>query len=171
MEFSYEVKRVACAVSGGKEVVRTVVRTVCDGCQESRKKWVTKRTRKPRAAGTLMAGTAKTPRERVAEAMGLSADQVEHLERTALTRLRTSTELRQAYDIFKESGMPKIEELIQIMRQPADNTLLGHVLDLADFWRIHEQAKQAGLTQECREIMADIARCHSLIKRELGARS
>ncbi len=154
---------------GNKEVWRRVNRRVCPACAQARKQWLHKKNdhRCPHKLGIgAKPGEFRGKRE-IGEALGLTLGQVEVLERSALSKLRNSPELRAAYDNFKEEGMPLLDQLVALLRQPGDDRLLEHQLELMDFWRVYDEARRAGLTAESREILDAIARCWGVVDIEL----
>ena len=93
----------------------------------------------------------------MAREMGISLGQLAALELTALRKLRDSPELREAYDNFKEDGMPMLEELMASLRQSRADRLLGYQLELLEFWRVYADVRAAGFMAESNEILDEIA--------------
>ena len=166
-EFEYEEKVVAWHCQGQVRT-RRVVRRVCTDCREGRKRWATKRTRKPRKLGLDPKVTASLPsRVEVGRQLGMTPSQVEEVERRALMKLRSSPELSEAYANFKESGMPMLQELMRQLRQPLPDRLLEWQLELMEWWRVQEAAQSVGLRPEAQEALSAIARCHAGLRKQI----
>jgi hypothetical protein len=173
--FEYEVKVAPVRRPSGEMGARKVSRDVCDDCQASRQRWLTKKTRPRRALGIGAVAGEFTSRHIIAKKLGLTYSQAEELERRALFKLRSSSELKQAYDKFKEAGMPLVEEIREQIRAAVaareEDRILELQLQLLDMWQVHDLAKALGMTDDARRAKGAIARCRRALNRELGLKT
>jgi len=140
--FSYEVKVVKRRLRDGQTGPIRVTRCVCDACQSSRRRW-TRTQARPIIDHHALPGEF-TSREEIAEIMGLTAQQVREIERVALDKLRNSPDLWEAYEQYKEDGLPLVERIRKHIRAAVkareERLMLQLQMDIMDWWRVHDLA-------------------------------
>jgi len=102
---------------------------------------------------------------------GLTPFQVEEAERRALAKLRSSPELREAYELFKADGMPQVHLLrkhLRVALKAREQALLRQLqTEIVDWWRVHDLALAQGLNEEASEIREAIFESRLLLAKEL----
>jgi hypothetical protein len=187
---------------------KPILRHICDECRSARVRFLKKKWKKkvrapirnrakqePRAAGKAD-GYAATF-EAVAKRMGLHPSTVEMIQRAALDKIRSSPELREAFEHYAEAGMPRIKELLEGDRnaRARGERLLEMQMQVADFWDVYErlqgevraldsdpppvcdlplwrqrERRALRLVQaEMAEIMAEIVRFQNVLQKEFQA--
>ena len=170
--FLYEVKVARRRLGGGRTGTRRVTRGVCDACQTSRRRWSQKRARPQRASDFHALPGEFTPRSEIARKAGLTASQVEEIERGALAKLRNSPALKEAYALFKADGLPLVDQIrsqIQAaVKTREENLMVELQLEIMDWWRVHDLAEAMELKEEALEVRQAIIRGRRLLVKELG---
>lgn len=181
---------------------RPICRHVCDECRTGRKKFLSRRwnhrwrdpirkrsKHEPRA--TTLDGYVHTLEE-IGQHLKLNTSTVEMAQRSALAKIRASTELREAFQQYTEAGMPRVKELLDGGSDRAER-LLELQMQVADFWQVYETLQQRAqamdtdplplrdlplwrqrerrsamaVQEELAEIMGEIIRMQGLLKNEL----
>jgi hypothetical protein len=153
-------------------------RHVCDDCRARRKRWLDKRRKRlvvaPIRKLSLREQRARpgefTSRRLIARHLGIPPSLVADIERSALHKLRSSPELKEAFRQYQEEGMPAIEELVKTLRTPCSELLLGYQLEVADFRRVYERLEAEGLHEEAQQVLKGIIGCQQVIFERTGER-
>jgi len=195
-EFEYELKECGhgpCRT--GQRGTRVVTRDVCDACREGRKRY-SKRLDKAKVKAKAMPRRGSAPSrdsvpgrgsvpvhfqglgfglevEAVAVRLRLTVDQVKKAEASALAKLRSSPALRQAYDNYKEAGLPLVENIRQILRdslwRPREDEMVGFQLELMEWHRILDAAERQGVSkQDVERARAAVDRCRKELMQRIG---
>jgi hypothetical protein len=114
--------------------------------------------------------------EATAARLRMSVRQVRRLEASALAKLRGSPILQQAYDKYKEEGMPLMEYMRATLRvlfaRPRQEQLLDYQLELFEWSQILDLADQAGFQlQEVERARAAVEQCRRLLLQEMGLKN
>jgi transcriptional regulator with XRE-family HTH domain len=88
-------------------------------------------------------------RAELAERLGISERAVQRIEERALARLRSSTELQEAHDKFKQSGKPLLDLFLEhvgmAVRERDETRVLGMQQELFALWERHDALRRLGL--------------------------
>jgi len=178
-EFEYEP-----AMSQGRRGgARQSAREICDECRAGRQHWL-KRVGKAKdraerlnsvAPRSTAYGDFGLTTEATAARLRISTRQVERAEASALKKLRNSPELREAYDKYKEEGLPLVEYIRAVLRElllrPRQAEMLDYQLELLEWSRILDAAERAGVQRkELERTRAAANRCRQLLLEEIGLR-
>jgi len=193
-EFEYELKECGHVHPGpgGQGLVagtRVVTRDVCDACREGRKRY-SKRLDKAKAKAKAMPSRGSAPGqgsapvhfqgigfglevETVAMRLRLTLDQVKKAEASALAKLRSSPALRQAYDNYKEAGLPRVEYIRHMLREllwrPREDAVVDYQLELMEWHRILDSAERQGVSkQDVERARLAVDRCRKELMQRIG---
>jgi hypothetical protein len=155
--FCYEFK---------EEAKREREREVCDECHECRLRWARKKVRRlkdrrearrkalrfqktsARDFRKLEPGEMLT-RAELAQRLGISERAVQCIEERALAKLRSSTELQEAYGKFKQSGKPRMDLFLEhvgmAMRERDEARVMDWQQELFGLWERHDAWRRMGL--------------------------
>lgn len=155
--FSYEFK---------EDAKRVRDREVCDECYDCRMRWARKKARrlkdlrdKRRKVLRFQMSTRRDFRklepgemlthEELAEGLGISERAVRRIEESALAKLRGSTELKEAYSKFKQSGKPLMDLFMEHVGMAVRERDAARALDmqqeLFELWERHDALRRLGL--------------------------
>lgn len=170
--FLYEVKVIHRRLSGGRTAPRRVTRCVCDACQLSRQRWTKKNARRSRACAFHALPGEFTPRSKIARKTGLTPSQVEEIERRALAKLRGSPELKEAFALYEEDGMPLVDYIRGHIRAAVESReadlMLQLQIEIMDWWQVHDLAMTMGMRRDARQARRVIAHGRQMLVKELG---
>ena len=173
------------------EVERVVTRQVCDDCQAGRGRFrwkrgkrrlkrararkrrqhlVAKQTTERAAAVTTIKPGVELTLEEVARYLGWRKEVVTDLEASALAKLRSEPKLREAWDTFKEAGLPGVEYMRQILRHllsvPKEEQRLLFWQEVAEWNRLLDTALAQGVRrEEVERARAAVDRCRLVLMR------
>ena len=155
--FSYEFK---------EDAKREREREVCDECYECRLRWARKKVRRlkdrrearrkalrfqmtsARDFRKLEPGEMLT-RAELAARFGISERAVQRIEERALAKLRSSTELQEAYGKFKQSGKPLMDLFLEhvgmAVRERDETCVLDMQQELFALWERHDALRRMSM--------------------------
>jgi hypothetical protein len=176
-EFEYE-PAMSRGCRGG---ARQSAREICDECRAGRQHWL-KRVGKAKdraerlnrvAPRATAYGDFGLTTEATAARLRISTRQVERAEASALAKLRNSPDLREAYDRYKEEGLPLVEYIRAVLRElllrPRQAAMLDYQLELLEWSRILDAAERAGVQRkELERTRAAANRCRQLLLEGIG---
>jgi len=155
--FSYEFK---------EDAKRVRERGVCDECYDCRMRWARKKARRLKdlrdKRSKVLRVQMSTRRdfrkldpgdmlthEELAAGLGISERAVRRIEESALKKLRGSTELKEAYGKFKQSGKPLVDLIIKELGKSLRKRDAARALELQqelfELWEQHDALRRMGL--------------------------